>query len=79
MLEKEINGKANLLRALEAYELLCYEKYAPFDGEITYSEEHIKRMARIIRRGRAAGINPRGAVKYAAIAAAAAFAVSHGE
>jgi hypothetical protein len=77
MIEREINGKARLVGALTKYELLCYEKYEPYSGEIVYSAEHIRRMARIINHARA-GARFGGAAKYAAIAAAAAFAVFGG-
>ena len=78
MLENDINGRARLIGALAKYELRCYEKYAPYKGEIIYSEEYIKRMARIIKHARAGAPISRGAAKYAAIAAAAFFAVFGG-
>jgi hypothetical protein len=37
----KISGKERFLLALEQYELGCCEKYAPYQGEITYSPRHI--------------------------------------
>ena len=75
MLENEIVGKERFIRALEQYEILCYEKYAPYEGDICYSARYLKQMSRIISRKpvlTSSTLNT--AVKYAAAVTVAALA-----
>ena len=79
MAENKGCGKERFLSALAQYEMNCYEKYAPYTGEITYSARHIKQIARILNNKPVVNVRTaRSFAKYAAVVAIAAATIAGG-